>query len=224
MKKLLIIACLLFSMQSFSQQKLFGLTGGYNQFNMNTVDHLDHVGSKSGFHLGLTYDNRVTDHLLWSLGLTYSQKGNTSEILGFDTYGEVDGSLGEVKYCYDYLMLPIKTGVYLDRKIYTSISAGVVPAVLVNAKHVFPEIEGWANFPENDVRSRASTFDLGLSLSSEIGKRLGKNLLVVATFDYQSSLTSVSNERYFSGADIRHRGFSLGLGIKYDLLPITKGS
>jgi hypothetical protein len=213
MKNFLVPVLIFIATTSFAQNQLVGMKGGISWSNIHSKE-ISTDAFRTGFTLGLTYENRIKQHLLVGGELLYQQRGYREYLQWVDDLGDLVDDSGKDKFNCNYLSLPLKVGYVNGNKLSWFANVGFVPSILIEAKHVFPEIFVDTNI---DVTQYVQKFDLaGLA---EVGGNLqiSEKLIISVSFSYQHSLSTFDSPEYFDGVDARHYGMILSCGVKYVL-------
>lgn len=205
------------SIPTFGQNHFIGLQGGINWTNVNSSNFISDNNNRTGYNGGLTYQYFLNERFNLGIDLLYFQRGFTNDIVFTDEFGNPTGERATTTFDYDYLSIPLKGGIIIGDKFSGFVNLGIIPSILVNAKTTTPAIEGIQEEMANNVTDRVDQFDLaGLA---EIGANyeINPNFLLSASFGYQHSFTSITNDDYFSNVEVRHYGMVLSFGLKYAL-------
>jgi len=111
-KRLLQIAFILLVINSaYCQKHYFGIKSGINISNINSHQYiLLHEVNRKGFNGGLTYNYRLKSRFDFGVDLLFIQKGFATNLIYTNYFGEPTGEKHKIKYNYDYISLPIKSG------------------------------------------------------------------------------------------------------------------
>ena len=217
--KVAIIAVLTtFSTASFSQNHLFGLRAGagYNTILNLVSDRSPRIGLVSGF----TYEYQSNNRFNFGIDLLYAQKGSRSEIIFTDQTGSAL-SAQKIKLDFDYLSLPIKSGISFGDNKRGFVNLGIVPSFLINAKSKLSEPEESAtiviNLEPTDLSGTTSAIDLSALIEIGTNLQFSENMLFSGFIAYQHSMTDLSNITFITINAPKHFGFSANLGLKYVL-------
>lgn len=217
MRKILIVIISLSSLPVFGQNHFVGLKNGINWANVNSSNFLNDNDNRRGYTGGLTYQYSLNEKFNLGLDLLYSQRGFTNDIVFTNEFGTPTGERATVNFDYDYLAIPLKGGIVIGDTFSGFANLGIVPSILLDATTTTPAIEGFQERTTINITDRVNKFDLaGLA---EIGANypINSNFLLSASLGYQHSFTSITNDNYFSGSEIRHYEIVLSFGIKYAL-------
>ncbi len=205
---------------SVSGQSLIGIKGGLNFTNVSSSNFIENNDSRTGFSGGLSYEYFLKENHSISFDLVINQRGFTHELIFTDSQGNPTGQKSVSEFNYDYLSLPIKTGIYLGQKISAFGNIGVVPSILVNAKTKMAPFESdGLYFPggTNDVTEQVSKFDFAGLIEIGANYKPTDKFWVFSSITYQYSFTTITNSDYFADSKVRHNGLTLSFGVKYRL-------
>jgi hypothetical protein len=217
MKKLITVLTIVISIPTFGQNHFIGLQGGINWTNVNSSNFLSSNDNRTGFNSGLTYQYFLNERFNLGIDLLYFQKGFTNEIVFTDEFGNPTGESATSTFNYDYLSVPLKGGIVIGDKFSGFANLGIIPSILLDAKTTTPAIEGFQEETTDNVTDRVTKFDIGGLVEIGASYKITPGFLLSATFGYQHSFTSITNDNYFSNAEVRHYGMILSIGLKYAL-------
>jgi len=168
MKNLCIVAIIAtFSFTSINAQEFnIGAKAGVN-FASITGDETDDLDSRTSFHIGAVAEIPISDKFSVQPELLYSGQGAKAESL-----------LGEVKFKYDYLNLPVIAKYYVVEGL--SLEAGPQVGLLLSAKvetdeDILIELATSKNAKADvDVKDEVSDIDFGLKFG--VGYKLESGL------------------------------------------------
>lgn len=217
MRKIITLLTIVFSIPVFGQNHFVGLKGGMNWTNANTSNFISSNDNRTGYHGGLTYEYRLSNHFSGGIDFLYIQKGFTNEVIFTDELGIPTGEKIIDKFNYDYLSFPIKGGFFIGDRITGFVNLGLVPSILISAKLILPGIEGLINDKTIDMTDKVTKFDFGGLIEIGGSYKLYDRFLIFSSIGYQQSFTTITNSDYFSDSKIKHNGITLSIGIKYSL-------
>jgi hypothetical protein len=217
MRKILTVLTIVISPPSFGQNHFIGLKGGINRTNINSNNFINNNENRPGLNGGLTYKYLLNEKFNLGVDFLYFQKGFTNDIVFTDELGNPTGERATSKFNYDYLSFPLKGGYVIGGKISGFANIGIVPSVLIDANNITPAIEGFAEENTENVTDNVNKFDLGGLVEIGANYMIMNDFLLSASIGYQHSFTSITNDNYFSNADVRHYGIVLSIGLKYAL-------
>jgi len=211
------ILTLLIAFPVFSQNHFIGIKGGINWTDVQRTNLPVNNGARQGFHSGLTYQYSLTKNHNIGLDFLYFQKGFSNKFIFTDESGNPTGENASFWYNYDYLSFPITWGYEIGDQFSAFANVGIVPAYLINANVITPEIEGIVEGGTNYTTDKVNRFDLGAMLEMGAKYRILPQLLVKASFGIHHGITSVTNVDYFKNSEIRHKGMRFSIGVMYGL-------
>ena len=217
MRKILTALTILISIQTYGQNHFLGVQGGINLTNVNSSNFTSNNDNRIGFNSGVTYQYYQNERFNLGIDLLYFQRGFTNDIVYTDELGNPTGETATSEFNYDYLSLPLKGGVVIGDKFSGFANLGIIPSFLLDAKTTTPAIEGFQEETTVNVTDRVTKFDLGGLAEIGASYKITQGFLLSATFGYQHSFTSITNDDYFSNAEVRHYGMILSIGLKYAL-------
>ncbi len=215
MRKTIVVLTIIISVPAFGQNHFIGLQGGINLTNVNSTNFINGHDRRTGINSGLTYQYHLNQRFNLGIDLLYFQRGFTVDVVFRDEFGNSTGGRATSEFNYDYLSLPLKGGIVIGDKFSGFANLGIVPSLLVEAKTITPAMEGFTQKTTADVTDRVTNFDLGGLVEIGAGYKLTPDFLLTATFGYQHSFTSITNDEYFSGSEARHYGMVSSIGVKY---------
>jgi|AntRauTorcE11898_2_1112593.scaffolds.fasta_scaffold06875_2 hypothetical protein len=201
----------------FGQDHIVGLKGGMNLTNVNSSNFISNTDNQTGFSGGVTYEYRLSSKFNFGMDLLYVQKGFTSDIIFIDQTGIPTGEKATLVFNYNYLSLPVKAGFTVGDQISGFVNLGLVPSILTDARITDPAIEGIRDKATYDVTDQVTGFDFGGLAEVGGSYRFNKRFLLLTSFGYQQSFTSITNEHYYKNGKARHYGMALSIGLKYAL-------
>ena len=230
MKSIFLPILLLLTFSTFAQNHMIGIVGGASWMNVSSNEnYLSDNDPRSGFAYGLTYENRLDNHLLIGANLMYYQRGYQDEMPLFIRSNMEPLLHGSYGYHFNYLALPLKWGYIIGDKVSGFANIGLIPSYLVDAKMYLPESNinifsinslsssySSSNSPQT-FREYLTKFDLAGLIEIGTNIKLSNKLLISATVSYQHSITSITNEDYYDEVGMRNYGMVLTGGIKYIL-------
>lgn len=216
---LLFFLC--FTLTATGQSHFIGAKGGYSWTNIATDAFAIHK-TQPGFSFGLTYDFVTGKKFSFGSELLYEKRGYTNELIITDDQGNPTGQNYSFSTHYNYFTVPLKFGYSVGNKFFGFASIGVCPAVLLSATMTVPvfTINGPFLSYEGDstlTLSDPSKFDFSALAEMGCGYTITNSFAVTATFRYQYSFTSLTNENYFNDYYINNYGMTLSVGFKYNL-------
>ncbi len=217
MKIFFLILFIFPSISCFGQSYYIGLEGMATRTNIQNRGFLENSKDREGWGVGLAFQYQLNNYS-FSTGLIFTQKGFYNEFVATDAMGNPTEPLdGRVTFNYNYLSIPMKGGVRLGNRFAGFINLGIVPSILLHGNVRSHEIDGIIKSTTTNVTSRVSKFDFGVLGEFGLCFKLNESLLVSTAFTYQHSITSITNENYFSEGDIRHYGTAVSLGLAHKL-------
>lgn len=217
MKKILTVLTIVISITAFGQNHFIGLKGGINYTNVKSTNFTNSDGNRTGFHSGLTYEYPLNKRFNLGIDFLYFQKGFTNDIVFIDQSGNTAGESVIIEFNYDYLSLPLKGGIEFGEKFSGFANLGIVPSVLVDAKTITPNIEGFTEETPHKMTDAVTKFDLGGLVEIGANYNITTDFLLSAAIGYQHSFTSITNDDYYENAEARHYGLAFSIGLKHKL-------
>lgn len=214
MRKIIAILILISTITASGQNHFIGVKSGINWTSVNSDYSLNNSNKRTGFSGGLTYQFKINNSFSLGIDLLYAQKGFNSDINFINPSGEPVGPDEESNFNYDYFSFPLKAGYSIGNTISGFINLGVVPAFIVKAETIVPTFEGSETI---DATDEVTSFDFGGIVEIGASYAILDRLLIVTSFGYQHSLTSLSNSDYFPESNVKHYGMTLSIGVKYAL-------
>jgi len=199
------------------QNHLVGVKGGINRTNITSRNFTDQNDYITTLFAGLTYEYLFKKHLLVGADLIYFQRGFTSDIVFTDDLGNPTDEKYTIKFNYDYVSLPIKTGFNIGNEFYGFTNIGVIPSLLVDAKTISPTFNTDGMVTGNelfDATSRVTKFDFAGLAEIGGGYKFKNSYWLFTSFAYQHSFTTITNSEYFTNSKIRHNGMTITIGLK----------
>lgn len=207
----IVLVITAFSAQSQVQHRV-GVNNGLEISNVTTLSTEYRVGN----HYGFMYEALFKEKYSLSLELNYNQRGYKDKI-SFYLFNQGMQPPAITSLFNEYLSLPIKIGYSTGQQLKKFINIGVIPSLLLSSERTIPFYNsgGISNDLTYDSRKDMSQFDIGalveVGLSHDVSERI--NLFTSAM--YKHSFNSFVKE--FEEIQIRHHGFSLSIGLKYNL-------
>jgi hypothetical protein len=220
MKNSLVIALMIISINVSAQSGHIGINGGLGWTNV-LESRFPHNDMQQRPSYGLTYEYTLQNSISFTAGITYDQRGFRSASIVRDEDGALlSDEVGTFKFDYNYLSLPLKAGYHFGKKFYGFGNIGIVPGLLINAKHHIPGYQtgGTTVEPKTiDVTDRVNEFDIAGLVEIGAGYNIKAKYKVFTSVTYQHSFTTFANSNYFSNAEITHHALTLSVGMKYRL-------
>jgi len=217
MKKIYLIILTITTLKVAGQNHLVGVKGGANRTNISSSNFISQNNYRTGLSTGLTYEYLLKKHFSIGADLLYNQRGFTNNNVFTDNLGNPTAEKHIIKFNYEYVSLPIKTGFNIGNKFYGFTNIGVIPSLLINAKTTTPTLNTDGNVTGNetfDVTSRVTKFDFAGLAEIGAGYKFKNRYWLFTSFAYQHSFTSITNSEYFANSKIRHNGMALTIGLK----------
>lgn len=215
MKNLITVSLLLLSIPVIAQKQFIGLKGGPSWTNTFAEDFSVNNDSRIGFTGGLTYEYKFLNNFNLELDFLYAQKGFKNEVVFTDNLGQPTGVVLTSHFDYDYLSLPIKGSFTFGEKLDGFVNIGIVPSFLMKATNRTPGFIIGGLSESYEVTDNVNRFDFGGIAEIGGSYTIKEQFKLFLMFAYQQSFTSITNENYFSYAEIRHFGMIVSFGFKY---------
>lgn len=215
--KNIVLAILTVTSIHVSGQHLIGVKGGVSITNISSTEFLDNHESRTGFCGGLSYEYFSKDNHSISVDLVFHQRGFISDVNFFDDQGNPTGQAA-MEFRYDYLSMPIKTGIHVGERLSAFGNLGIVPAILINAKTKTPSyVADGIEYPSEtiDVTDVVTKFDFAGLIEIGVNYKTTEKFWLFSALAYQSSFTTLTNSNYFADSKIKHNGLTLCLGVKF---------
>jgi hypothetical protein len=219
-KKLFFVILTGISMNLFGQVHSIGIQVGANMTNVTATTSFHDSKFRTGIIGGLNYECLFKSNFSLSADLLYSQQGYKAIVAFTDETGDIVSDNTETKFYYDYLLLPIKFGYTVGQKLKGFAKIGLYPAILLKAEITIPKVDTDGNptgYEVLNVKDKVTKFDLGGLLELGADYRVYNNLVIFTSATFRQSLTTFSNSQYYDESKMKHYGFALSLGIKYNL-------
>jgi hypothetical protein len=215
MKNIITAFIFLTTLPMYGQTHFIGIKGGINWNNVNTVSSIYPTKFRNAFTAGMSYEYKFKTNFNIELEVLYTQRGFTNEALFTDQFGNPIGNNTSIGYHYDYIALPIKGGYSIGNNLKGFINLGVVPALIVDANLIFPELIGGGN--KHDITKDVTAFDLGGLIELGANYKLKENYFLFTSIGLQKSFTSLTNDHFFPTYESKLYGVTLSAGLKYAL-------
>jgi hypothetical protein len=213
MKIMSILILSISTLKVAGQNHLWGVECGFNSTNI-TSNFLSQSDSRTGLTAGLTYNFIFKKHFSIGADFIYIQRGFTNDIIYTDNLGNTIEK-NKTKFNYEYISLPIKTGLNIGNKLYGFTNVGVVPALLVDATSPILDTDGKLSGNEIfNVTNRVSKFDFAGLLEIGSGYKFNGRYWLYTSFSFQHSFTTITNSGYFANRKIQHNGINFTIGLK----------
>jgi len=217
MKKTLFLLIIVSTFQVSVHAQQIRIISGLSRTNVSSFATIP--DTKSGLYLEVNYAYFIKNYSL-SAGISYHQRGFIDNVVFKDEFGNETGEKATSKISYDYLSLPIKTGLYIGKKIYGFGYIGVVPSLLINAKLNTSVYDAGGQLDYNDTNNMTNSFTkFDISALTEIGGgyKIQDKYRVFTSITFQQSLTTVTSEDFYSNNNLRHYSLTFSIGLSYRL-------
>lgn len=211
MKHFFLVATLLATVAftGFSQEKSWGIKAGYNLSNVTSDSEvsnenefgLNDPNTRSGFHVGVFSNKKISDGFGIGTELLYSQQGT-------QTPGPLNS---ESEFKLDYLSAPITARFFISDGF--NIYSGIQPGMVLKARQEFEGGTG-NTLVDVDLKEEDRVKDFDFSIPIGLGYNSGSGL----SFDarYNLGLTAVF-EGSDSDSDFSSKNRVLQVGIGYNI-------
>jgi len=219
-KRILVLLLTFTTITVNGQNHFIGVESGVNFTNVAAKSFVDGRDFRTSLPLGITYEYIFKSGFSVGADIVYNQRGFISDFIYTDVSGIPTGQKGTFKFNYDYLTVPLKVGYNYGKIFYSFANIGLTPSILLEAKHLIPEIELPETFLSSErynLTNKVNRFDIGGILEIGGGYKFKDRLLGFLSLSYQHSLTTFTNSDYFADSKARHYGMTVNLGIKYAL-------
>lgn len=220
MKKVLLLMMVLATICVIGQNHLLGIKGGIGLTNISENNFPGDYSNRIGSMGGLTYEYLLSEQFSLGADLLFNQRGFRSYLIFTDDLGNPTGEKALFKDNYNYLSLPLKAGFKTNSKIYTFANIGLVPSVLTCAEIIQPQFDAALHVNGHETiefTDRATKFDMAAMAEIGAGTKFKERYWMYASFGYQHSFTTITNDIYFTTSKIWHKGMTFSLGIMYAL-------
>ncbi|MFP4663753.1 MAG: outer membrane beta-barrel protein, partial [Bacteroidales bacterium] len=193
---------------------------GLNMCNViKSGDFFETTTPKPGLHAGIYHQLQSENHLNFSYGLAYTEKGFRYRFDFVPLGAETDNESGEALYAfrYNYAALPLKLGFRFEGDLKINPYIGFTPAYLIRAQQAYTLTDdgGSTDYSQN-MYAQASKWDLSCQLGVTADLKSEGKLIPYAGLNLSGSLLPVSNEAYFANENLRHYGVLIVVGIKFN--------
>ena len=207
-------------MNVLGQVHSIGIQFGANLTNLTAYKSFEDSKFRTGIIGGFNYEFLFKDKNSLGADLLYSQQGLKVNVTFTDEFGNIIGGNAETKFYYDYLIMPVKFGYSVGHKLKGFAKIGLYPSILLKAETTIPKVDTDGNLTGYEIlnfNDKVTKFDLGglIELGADYG--VYDNLKLFTSVSFRQSITTFSNSEYFRESKMRHYGFALSLGLKYNL-------
>lgn len=223
MRKIIIIVFSIIAIRTYGQIQTIGFQLGLNLTNITAKEYFEDTKYRKAILTGIQYEFLFSNKYSLGLDVLYSQQGFNEDFsfIMVDKYGELITIAPNeiIKYKYDYLLVPLKIGYSFGNTLKISPKFGLCPAILLDAKMVFPEInENGIKIEEETIyHKNVSKFDMSGQLEIEVKYQINNKMELLTSALYRQSLTKFSNDNYFKESKMIHFGFSFCIGLRYKI-------
>ncbi len=123
MKNTLILISVFISFSVNAQQHRIGMKGGAAFSNVITDLNFENKTMRTGLVAVLTYEYAFLNELYLGADVLYTQRGFVNK---FEYIDQNANSLGELKFNFDYLSIPIKIGYSTGERFFMFAKLGAV--------------------------------------------------------------------------------------------------
>lgn len=225
MKRLFLLLICITCLNTHAQKNLFGVLGGINLTNISAKGIFTHRLPRTGIVAGISYDHLFKTKFSLGAKLLFQERGFHVNYHFTDDLGNPIDHIFTAKYHYNYLSIPLSIGYHGRQKFFSIAHIGLNPAILLSANTITPNYSSiGSSIGETtySVRKRVSPLDLSGIIEIGAGYRFMELYHLYVSASYQHSITDFSNKNYFSSFNLKHYGWSLNLGLKYNLLSGVK--
>ncbi|MCH7403742.1 porin family protein [Belliella kenyensis] len=220
MKNIFLFIFVIVAFKVSGQNHYIGVKGGVSSTNIASTNIFSDSNARLGLTAGLTYEYLSNKYLSFGADLIYNQRGFTIETPFTDSQANLTGDSYTSIFEYDYVSVPIKVGFNIGTVLYGFANIGIVPSLLLDAKHTVPIYFEEGEFVENktlDVTDTVSKFDFAGLAEMGGGYKISMRTSLFTSLSYQHSFTSITNSSYFANNNIRHIGINFITGLKFAL-------
>ena len=219
MKKTIILLLTILTLKVAGQNNFIGINGGISFSNIYTDNKVVPHDTKfiNTFTCALSYEHIFKNRFSIGADILYNRLGY-KEYFYLASESQPDNPYNEsISFYYDYISIPIKTGISIGNKIFGFLKIGIVPAYLVDAKVVIPPFDRYKENMSN-VTSNVSKFNLGGLAEIGGGFKFSDRFNIISIIGYRQSFTStITNSNYFAINQIQHYNLTFSIGLKYAL-------
>lgn len=212
MKSILSIVFVLFAQFVIAQKDSFGFRGGVNWTNVKTDTPFDGSETITGIIGGISYQHQFKSGLYLGVDALYAERGFENDLFP----GQVDPCFNclriafpvDNKYNFNYFSFPVKAGYTFGDQFMFFADLALVPSALDRTHTSAPEFD--------EVLERVDRFDLATQIEAGIAFKLFESWTGFSSLGILRSLTSITNDQYFSGNELLHKGINLSFGVRYE--------
>lgn len=201
-----------------AQQGYLGVKAGLGLNNITYKNTLKTTNYNPTFNAGITFERLFKNKYFLGVDFMYQTLGFIEPFSIINNFGKTTGETGEVIYNFSYINLPLSAGIYQGTKWKKIISFAIIPGMLINAQTTVPayKTNGKQKVAQSfDVSNQPNQFDFSGQINFGIGRNINSKTFIYSLAGFQRSFTVLSNDDYFSDADLKHFSFSIAIGVKY---------
>ncbi|MEI6576506.1 MAG: outer membrane beta-barrel protein [Bacteroidota bacterium] len=220
MKKLILLLLTFNAFQLGAQNNFVGFKSGVTITNISTSGIFSESDNRIGYIGGLCYEFILNEHFSVGSEILYDQRGFTDDMFVTDDMGHETDKKVTIKFNYDYISVPIKTGYRFGKKFYGFSNVAVIPSILADATTILPTLDAAMNVIGSEtinVTKNVTKFDCAGLIEIGGGYKLTDMTCLFLSFGFQNSFLSITNTDYLEGDKIYHYGMALNVGLKYAL-------
>lgn len=219
MRKVLLILSLVFMLvNAFCQSSkiTLGVDVGVGFTKMRGDSfRRENFNEKIGGLVGVSIDYKLTPNFGLSTGLYYEGKGDKVELQFVDNLSNFTDF--NVKYCYDYLTLPLKITYMVGKKIKLKVEGGLFVGYLLNTRLKSSMNVGDINTFTDHPISNYKKLDGGLTASAGILVPITKCVSISASIYENCGLLNIAKEQNDFNYTVKTNAYGVKIGLSYRL-------
>jgi len=226
---LTVLTLIFISLNTIGQTHFIGIQGGLNRANFYSKDiydhpywHLNTQYPRLGFSGGLNYEYHFPDKYYMGVDVLYEQLGNNYPWFSTDQNGIPIGEPIWEKWYFDFLSLPVKFGISIDKKVKLFANIGLCPSFLLQAYNIDPQFNNDGQFTGDEVYSRTKVsprFDLGGVVEAGVSYTVLEDFSIFSSFRYRKGIIPYrADKTLYDSIKMHHFALNCSIGVRFRLI------
>lgn len=197
-----------------SQTNSIGFMSGSSITNVQSKMFLDGTAFNYGYIGGVEISRESSNKIFVQAGILYEHKGFKKLVLTTDANGGVLFSYKKSSFNYNYFSLPVSIGYRYGGVFFGEIFVGVSFSGLFNSNE---KLVLGSEVKKSNHTHYASRYDISPIIGIGQGYHFENDITIIFRAEFQHGLINVANANYYSGSEIRQKGFYLQLSLRKNI-------